>query len=667
MEATAEHSDKNTTPSITNTYEMRVSLSVLGHLGINLYSNVAAVLTEVVANAYDADATEVRINLDRDVITISDNGFGMTVNDMNLRYLTVGYQKRNNKDLRVTPMGRKPMGRKGIGKLSLFSIAEKVKVESCKDNEFHGLVMSVPDIEKAIASGQSKYYPLPLPADEVTISQGTLVTLTELKKSRIPATASALRKKLARRFSVIGSSNFRVFVDDSEVTAKDRDDLSNVQFIWDIDSGINFSETSKFLVKETKLSNLLKDSDEEKKSWVIKGWIGSVKQPSQLKTQEGNLNNIVVLSRGRLFQENILEDINDGGIYTKYLTGQLEADFLDTDEDDDIATSDRQRVVEDDPRYQYVIAFLNQSLRKIAGQWSQWREEQGAKEARDSNPVLVEWIDSLAPGSKPYAEKMLARIESLPLEDKPEQKKELFKHAIFAFERLRIKEMTRELADAVIFNAEKLLPILEKQDDLEATLYYEIAKSRVEVIQKFQGLVDENEKEKVLQQYLFDHLWLLDPSWERADGSELMESRVSAEWATLSKMLTPEEIAGRMDIKYRSSAGKHIIIELKRATVVTDVMTLVKQGNKYKQAVAKCARTLEPDLIPNIEVIFILGREVSDFEKDFVDGQLKTINGRIVYFDTLINGALNSYAEYTASQSKVAKISNIVNRLENDL
>lgn len=44
---------------------------------------------------------------------------------------------------------------------------------------------------------------------------------------------------------------------------------------------------------------------------------------------------------------------------------------------------------------------------------------------------------------------MIAQIESLPLEDKPQEKKELFKHAIFAFERLRIKEMSQELADAV--------------------------------------------------------------------------------------------------------------------------------------------------------------------------------------------------------------------------
>ncbi|MBM7331847.1 ATP-binding protein [Agrobacterium sp. S2] len=43
------------------TYTMTVDLSVLESLGINLYSNAAAVLSELVANAYDADATRVDI------------------------------------------------------------------------------------------------------------------------------------------------------------------------------------------------------------------------------------------------------------------------------------------------------------------------------------------------------------------------------------------------------------------------------------------------------------------------------------------------------------------------------------------------------------------------------------------------------------------------------
>ena len=40
-------------------YTMTISLNVLNHLGLNLYSNVPSVLSEVVANSYDADAEGV--------------------------------------------------------------------------------------------------------------------------------------------------------------------------------------------------------------------------------------------------------------------------------------------------------------------------------------------------------------------------------------------------------------------------------------------------------------------------------------------------------------------------------------------------------------------------------------------------------------------------------
>ena len=77
-------------------YKMTLDLNVLNHLGLNLYSNTPAVLSEVIANAWDADATEVVINCNQeeDVITIKDNGCGMTTEDIKNKILCEGYQKR---------------------------------------------------------------------------------------------------------------------------------------------------------------------------------------------------------------------------------------------------------------------------------------------------------------------------------------------------------------------------------------------------------------------------------------------------------------------------------------------------------------------------------------------------------------------------------------------
>ena len=69
-------------------YRMTLSLNVLKHLGIGLYSNVPAVLSEVVANAWDADARNVEIEIDvAGKITVTDDGHGMSVADANNKYL----------------------------------------------------------------------------------------------------------------------------------------------------------------------------------------------------------------------------------------------------------------------------------------------------------------------------------------------------------------------------------------------------------------------------------------------------------------------------------------------------------------------------------------------------------------------------------------------------
>ncbi len=54
--------------------EMRISMIALEHLGMNLYSNTPAVVSEIVANAWDADAENVTVNYNKTgVITVLDD------------------------------------------------------------------------------------------------------------------------------------------------------------------------------------------------------------------------------------------------------------------------------------------------------------------------------------------------------------------------------------------------------------------------------------------------------------------------------------------------------------------------------------------------------------------------------------------------------------------
>ena len=74
-------------------FTFNISLSVLNHLGRNLYRNFITVLGEAISNSWDADAKNVWIYIDRDknYLIIKDDGDGMTSEDFQSKFLKIGY------------------------------------------------------------------------------------------------------------------------------------------------------------------------------------------------------------------------------------------------------------------------------------------------------------------------------------------------------------------------------------------------------------------------------------------------------------------------------------------------------------------------------------------------------------------------------------------------
>lgn len=644
------------------TFEMTVDLNVLEHLGINLYSNIAAVLTEAVANAWDADAEKVDIAFDpnHEWIRIEDDGVGMSVAELNGKYLRVGYRRRDDADeyARTTAKGRIVMGRKGLGKLSLFSIANVVELQSARDGKANGFRMSVEGIKKA-AADKTPYRPEPLGGAELTITRGTRIVLKEIKRQRLGKGVTALRKRLARRFSVIGQAHgFQVFIDGEPISPVDRGDLPKAQFLWFFEGSEPEAASIAHVLEREALPARF---DAWEATWRVRGWLGTARRPKDLDDAEaGNLNGIVVFARGRLVHENVLDRLNDGRLYTKYLTGQIEADFLDIDGQPDIATSDRQRIQEDDERYVQLIAFLRSSLTQLERRWNEWRRKHEIAKLKETSPALTEWLDSLGEGYKKSAETLIAKLGALPV-DEEDDRKLLYRHGVLAFERMKLRGSTEELV-ASIDNLDKMLALLADRDALEASLYRDIVKSRLEAIRKFADLVDDDAKEKILQKYLFDHLWLLDPSWERATGSELMEKRLTEEGVVVDD-LTEKERLGRVDIKYRTAAGKHIIVELKKAGRKMKLLELQEQGQTYVDKLRKILAA-QGQSTPDIEVVFVIGKPI-DEETDNparLKASMEAIapGSRIVHYDNLIRSAQDAYAEYLEQSQMLDKLEKII-------
>lgn len=635
---------------------MKISLNVIEHLGINLYSNLPAVLSEIVANSWDADATEVRMNIEgTNKIEIIDNGIGMNEKDINDKFLLVGYKKRDD-GFAETSSGRKVMGRKGIGKLSLFSIANKITIISKKANEeINAFVMNVDDIRE-VAKKEQTYEPTPLSNNELPKQidhSGTIIILEELKRERIQK--YNIKINLARRFSIIGSqNNFRVFVDGEEIALEDRNYFKKLDYIW------YFGENSEKFVNLCNANIKSKKLNASFGNYSIAGWIGNARESGLLQDRDNNLNKIAILVRGKLAQEDILSDFRIGGLYTKFLIGEINADFLDTDDDKDIATSNRQRIIEDDSRYVDLKNFLKKQLQIISTQRKDFKEQEGREEALQYEPIK-EWYDSLDKNIQKRADKLFGKINQISSDDL--DRKTLIKHGVLAFENMKMRHALDSLDKINEDNLEEFLEIFNNYKDIEASAYYDITKGRLNIIESFKNKVGNNQKEKVLQQYIFDNLWLLDPSWERGTENAKMEEVVQL----VAEKDSKESKQGRIDIHYRQTAKKHLIIELKRANVKTTMPKIMEQLSKYENAIRKQLRNLNVEH-EEIECIFICGETPNSWidiaTKTKEQKALKEMNIRVLTYDELIQQSYNAYKEYMNKEQENGRILTILKEID---
>lgn len=663
-----------------NKFIMSLSLNVLNHLGINLYSNIPAVLSEIVANSWDADATRVDITISDGEIVIKDDGCGMSAEDINNKFLYVGYQKREQ-STHSPKYNRKYMGRKGIGKLSMFSIAREVEVISKKEMtnesgtsyfEVNGFRMNIDKITEVIkkehedSNSSSNYYPTILQVDENSIeTTGTKIVLKNLKKLTTSLTAEYIKKRVARRFGIIGKEfSFSVFVNGEEVSISDRDYFHKLSYIWyfgsESEKYADYCENASH--KEERNNEILHNGVKYK----VTGWIGSVDASGDLKDGEDNLNKIVVLVRGKLGQEDMLSEYSEGGLYSKYLIGEINADFFDEDDLDDMATSNHQDYRKDDERFIALKKFVQEELKYIQGKWTELRNESGEEKAKELLPVIDTWCKSLQGDDKKYAKKMFGKINQIVADD--DKKKEILKYSVLAFEKLKYAKHLSAIDKIEAENFEVFKDIFTGLDEIEATLYYQIIRERIEVIKVFQSITDDNALEKVIQTHLFNHLWLLDPSWERVENTQYMETTVLNALNSQYDGLTDEEKAGRLDIGYRQTAGKHIVIELKRADRIVTTSEMVKQVKKYHDALNKVLISANQNNYA-FEILFVLGRPVDNNDsvenRVLVADVLKPMNARVVYYKELIENAYKSYNEYIVANKQSQPLIDMFSKLEN--
>lgn len=230
-------------------YTFNISLSILNHLGRNLYRSFITVLGEAISNSWDADAKNVKINIDRDanLLIIKDDGDGMSEDDFQNKFLKIGYSKRKN-NISSTSSGRPFIGRKGIGKLALLSCAKRITIlTKMESSDLVGGIIDNSGLDEAIKDDISaNEYSLTEPSKETidkyakNFTKGTIIIFEDINdgiKNRI----EYIRKLVALyfRFSLLDRS-FNIIVNDKEIRLEELSELiGNTQLLWKINNPID--------------------------------------------------------------------------------------------------------------------------------------------------------------------------------------------------------------------------------------------------------------------------------------------------------------------------------------------------------------------------------------------------------------------------------------------
>lgn len=239
---------------------------------------------------------------------------------------------------------------------------------------------------------------------------------------------------------------------------------------------------------------------------------------------------------------------------------------------------------------------------------------------------------------------------------------------MLAFEHLHHKDKLTQLGALAADDVEATVKLFSEIDQVEASWYYQIAAGRLGMIRRLKAITDEDALEKVIREYIYRHLWLLDPSWDRATETPSMARAVQAEFARLSSGLSEEERNGRIDIRYKKTAGKHVIVELKRASVRSTSWSLGAQVQKYMDALAKQLDEHEEE--GPIEAVCLLGHVPTDWAS--ADREWRpsrelaffTAGVRVMTYQDLIKDAEASYDEYLRRAEDQGRIKTILCAVE---
>lgn len=590
--------DQQSSEQPAKPFKLEFSNRVIEHLGIKLYQNKPTnVVAEFLSNSWDADATKVHIEMTahgangHPTIVITDNGRGMTRKELTDEFLVIGRNRRTSPTDR-TQNSRPLMGRKGIGKLAGFGIAETLEILSSPnlntrldatstERKFYWLRFSLKELlttagsafassyepevvadgadethfKKLIDNSEQKDYYQHFMENAKSGAGGVCVVLTNttLKKAM---NVDSLLQSMGRRFTVaMLKPDFVVTVNGKPITPElALPPLHEFGFgDWNnpIEADLMFADTPRKIRYWIKFVNL------ENSDWSIEN------------------AGIGVYAHGKIAQDRpFFFDVKGKEIWSRYVYGVIEADWLD-ELPRDVVSTDRRSIDWDTSD---TVALHNWGN----GRMSYWLDEFRKWMATRPKKNIVKRIREVSPGSTltGQEEEALAELlsEVLPgLANDEASKNRVTKSFTEAWTHGPTRMLTKSLWDKLFssFNLEtsvfaNLLETLRKSMIPEAMGLAVTVAQRVAAITAMRRMIEESKTETHLQRLIENFPWLLGPMWERLTANQTIRTLIvdkhkpdqaKGEWS-----IAGAKINLKPDFVFLSDPGGHeefIVFELK--------------------------------------------------------------------------------------------------------
>ncbi|MCW5202843.1 ATP-binding protein [Desulfobulbus sp. US4] len=497
----------------------------LAYLLSENYRSTEKALKELIDNAWDADAKNVKINLPEPVtispeIIVEDDGTGMIEEELRREYLFIARNRRQRRGERTALKKRKVKGRKGIGKFAGLMSATTMKLETWARGTCCSFVITKEELDKC---NDIEGVPIHLSVDKCPeLRTGTRITLSNLNQNLAFPDPGKLKQLLIHEYG--RERDFHIQVNGKLL---DIDDIQGT-----------FTELTKNIPKVGEVNLRFTISSQKKK----------LRQPGIAIRVDGK-----IIGRPSFFGLDKAEDFPPKLLNKLY--GEVEADGLS-----DHVTADWGALIENSELLRKVEETLQPILREKFQK--EYGREIGLAQARLKKKIN-DRLASLPEYKREYADKAIKKILHRYYGE-PESKLEPIVNVILdALERSDYREVIEHLYEASNSDIAAVAEVLNEFGLVELAVMAEQTNSRLTFLNYLEQICDDNKTlEESVHKAIENNLWTIGHEYTLFSSNKTLKKQIEN---YLDKQYKGEIGDQRPDLLLNENIlQEYLLIEFKR-------------------------------------------------------------------------------------------------------